>query len=406
MQKKHILFIDSDDNVLSGLQRQLRPYREQWDQSFAKTGQEALALLDRKPIDLLISEVILADMSAVELLTQVKSRHPNVVRILLSAHTDENSLKNGLVLAHQYLSKPCTPEFLREAISQVFQIQSSLHNPMIIQRLGEAGQLPSLPKIYQELQKAIAQEVESKKISEIFAQDMVLSAKLLQLVNSPYFGLNRRISNLTEAINLIGVKKLSNLVVSAHIKHAFPAKDPITGAYIEYLWLDAARVSELAYRIALCEELADDRPDQSYLGGLLHNLGLLIFLSQGGQKLKSLIELAQKSDHPISVLEQEIFGFTRAEAATYLLSLWKIPPRIIEAVLLQHCPNNTEFDGANALTAVHAAASLLTPSHNPPYNTLFGIPLDQAYIQRLNKQDRLPKWQTLANEVAEIFNTI
>lgn len=400
MSQKHILFVDDNEHVLNGLQRQLRTYRDQWEQSFVQTGSQALALMANQPFDLIVTDVMMSDMSAFDLLSQVKSRYPGVVRVILSSHTDENTLKNGLTIAHQYLSKPCSPEVLREAISQIFKIRDSLSNPKIIKELGEASQLPSLPKIYQELQRAINQEATSKEIAEIFAQDMVLSAKLLQLVNSPYFGLNRRISSLVDAINLVGVKKLSNLVLSVHVKNAFPPT-PDTARYIEYLWQDAAQVSELAYRIALLENLPDDRPDQSYLGGLLHNMGLLIFLSQGGNKLKTLIDTAQNSERQIPDLEAEIFGFTRSEAATYVLSLWKIPPRIIEAVLLQYNPNETDFDGMNALTAVHVAASLLKPLDVKPYESLFGVNLDSEYLTRINKIHRLAKWQSTASSMIE-----
>jgi HD-like signal output (HDOD) protein len=230
---------------------------------------------------------------------------------------------------------------------------------------------------------------------------MVLSAKLLHLINSPYFGLNRKISNLTDAVNLIGVKKLNNLVVSVHIKTAFPVSDPTLIKYMEYLWQDSAHVAELARLIALSENQQEDRPDQAYLSGLLHNLGLLIFLSRGGDKLKTFLKLLKDTETPIAELETEIFGFNRSEAAAYVLSLWKIPPRIIEAILLQTTPNETDYDGVSALTALHAAACLLKPSTMPGIEKLFAMTLDEAYLQRINKFERLTDWQILSDKVTQ-----
>ena len=289
---------------------------------------------------------------------------------------------------------------LREAISQVFKIQACVNNPRIVASLCEANQLPSLPKIYQELNTAIADEnITSREIADIFSRDMVLSAKLLQLVNSPFFGLNRKISSLTDAINLIGIKKLNNLVLSVHVKTAFPVTSPEMERYMEYLWQDASRVSELAYQIAVAEDQKEDRPDQAYLGGLLRNMGLLIFLSQGGDKLKTLLQQVKQTEHTVSELEHSIFGFTSSEAAAYVLSLWKIPPRIIEAILLQNNPSQTDYDGMNALTAVHVAASLLRPTDLNEYQRLFSIELDTNYLQRIDKMHRLPDWQLLANKI-------
>ncbi len=404
MSKKNILFVDDTENVISGIQRQLRPYREQWELFFATSGAQALQIMAEHPIDLIISDMMMPEMRGDELLKTISEQYPGTVRMILSGYADEESLKSGLNVAHQYLSKPCSAEILREAISQVFKIQACVRNPRIAASVGDANHLPSLPKIYHELNAAIADEnTTTRDIAAIFARDMVLSAKLLQLVNSPYFGLNRVVSSLTDAINLIGLKKLNNLILSVHVKTAFPVDNPAMERYMEYLWQDAGRVAELARLIAQSENQQEDRPDQAYLGGLLHNLGLLIFLSRGGDQLKTLMDRVKNTDRPIPQLETEIFGFTRSEAAAYVLSLWKIPPRIIEAILLQNNPGETDYEGVNALTAVHAAACLLKPSVMEGHDRLFEMTLDTVYLQRIDKLQRLPDWQILADKVITFF---
>lgn len=400
MPKKNILFVDDNENIISGIQRQLRPYREQWQLFFADSGRQALELMAQQPIDLIVSDMMMPEMRGDELLKKVSEQYPGTVRMILSGYADEDTLKNGLEVAHQHLGKPCTAETLREVISQIFKIQACVRNPLIVAEIGDANQLPSLPKVYQALNAAIADEnTNAGDIAEIFASDMVLSAKLLQLVNSPYFGLNRVVSSLTDAINLIGIKKLNNLVLSVHVKTAFPVNNPEVEAYMEYLWKDSSRVSELARLIALSENQQEDRPDQAYLGGLLHNMGLLIFLSRGGNKLKTLMEQVKSTDTAVAELETAIFGFTRSEAAAYVLSLWKIPPRIIEAILLQNTPNNSDYGGVNALTAVHVAACLLKPSVMSGCDRLFEMNLDTDYLQRIDKLQRLPDWQSLADKI-------
>ncbi|MDO8845178.1 HDOD domain-containing protein [Methylicorpusculum sp.] len=400
MIKKNILFVDDNENILSGIQRQLHPYREQWQLFFAHNGSQALELMAKQPIDLIVSDMQLPYVRGDQLLKQVSELYPATVRIILSGYADDENLKAGLEVAHQYVSKPCSAEMLREVIAQVFKIQACVTNPKIISGIGDINQLPSLPKIYNELNAIITKEnTTSRDIAEIFARDMVLSAKLLQLVNSPYFGLYRKISSLTEAINLIGVKKLNSLMLSAHVKSAFPVINPQTQRYMEYIWQDAARVSDLSKLIALSEQQMEDRPDQAYLGGLLHNLGLLLFLSRDGDKLNALIEQTKNTHIPVSELETSIFGFNRCEAAAYVLSLWKIPPRIIEAILLQKTPNDSDYDGFNALTAVHTASCLLKPSVMEGCDRLFEIDLDFSYLERINKLERLTHWQSLAEKV-------
>lgn len=404
VNKKNILFVDDNEHIISGIQRQLRPYREQWTLFFATSGAQALDLMAQQPIDLIVSDMLMPLMRGDELLTKVSEMYPGTVRMILSGYADEENLKRGLEVAHQYLSKPCSPETLREVISQIFKIQACVSSQRIIDGIGNPNNLPSLPKVYQELTTAIADEnTTTQDIAKIFSHDMVLSAKLLQLVNSPYFGLNRVISNLPEAINLIGIKKLNNLVLSVHIKNAFPVKIPEMERYMQYIWQDAGRTAELARQIALSEDQQEDRPDQAYLGGLLHNLGLLIFLSRGGNQLKELMEQIKNTDISLDELELTHFGFTRSEAAAYLLSLWKIPPRIIESILLQNTPNDTDYDGVNALTAVHVAACLLKPSVIEGYDRLFDRTLDMTYLQRINKIEQLKNWQALADKVIMQF---
>ena len=400
MNKKNILFVDDNENVIDGIKRQLRPYRDQWQLFFADSGAQALQLMTQQPIDLIISDMMMPEMRGDQLLKKVSELYPATVRIILSGYADEATLKSGLEVAHQYLSKPCTAEILREAITQIFKVRDCVLNPRIAAEVGDPNQLPSLPKIYHQLNAAIADEDTTiNDIAAIFSNDMVLSAKLLQLVNSPYFGFNRIVSSLTESINLVGLKKLNNLVLSVHVKNAFPVSDAEMERYMEYLWQDAGRVAELAKQIALSENQEGDRPDQAYLAGLLHNMGLLIFLSRGGDELNRLMDQVENTDTPVAELEMAVFGFTRSEAAAYVLSLWKIPPRIIEGILLQNNPNDSDYDGVSALTAVHVASCLLKPSVMTGCDRLFDMSVDTAYLQRLNKLERLPAWKLLADKV-------
>ncbi|WFP51768.1 response regulator [Methylomonas sp. EFPC3] len=402
--KKHILFVDDNENVISGIQRQLRPYREQWSVYFATCGKQALEIMQHQPIDLIVSDMMMPEMRGDVLLKRVADIYPATVRMVLSGYADEETLSRGLEVAHQYLTKPCSAEVLREAITQVFKTQDYVNNPRIAAEVGEASHLPSLPKIYHDLNAAIADErVTNLQIAEIFAKDMVLSAKLLHLVNSPYFGLQRTVSNLTDAINLIGLKKLNSLVLSVHIKTAFPVSDPEMERYMEYLWQDASRVAELARLISLSEQQTGDKPDQAYVGGLLHNMGLLIFMSRGGDKFKMLREQTTRSNTPVAALETEIFGFTRSAAAAYVLSLWKIPALIVESILWQNAPSESEYQTVNELTAVHVAACLANPTERPGKDRLFEMQLDQSYLQRIGRLHRLADWQTLAEKVTAFF---
>ena len=84
-----------------------------------------------------------------------------------------------------------------------------------------------------------------------------------------------------------------------------------------------------------------------------------------------------------------------------MLGLWKIPPRVTESILLQFTPNETEYNGVNALTAVHVSAALLKPATTQKNERLFDIHLDTAYLEHIGKLDRLPTWEKLAKKAAQ-----
>jgi len=400
MIDKNILFVDDNENVISGIQRQLRPFRGHWRIFYVNSAKEALLLMAKQPIDLIVTDMMMPDMRGDDLLRKVSLLYPNIVRIILSGYADEVTLKSGLEVAHQYLSKPCSAETLREAILHIFNVLACVQNPCIIAEMGDPKLLPSLPKIYHQLSAAIADEnISIAEIANILASDIMLSARLLQVVNSAYFGLNRNISSLVEAVNMIGLKNLNNLVLTVHVKNAFPIRNPAIESFMGYIWEDAKRVANLAKKIAISENQIEDRPDQAYVCGLLHNMGLLMLLSRGGDQLIRLLDQVKNTCIPVADLEKEIYGFTRSEAAAYILSLWKIPPRIIEGILLQHNPSVSEYDGVSALTAVHIASCLLKPTDMNGYQRLFEMKMDSHYLQRINKLERLSDWQLLADEL-------
>ena len=86
--KKRILFVDDEPMVLKGLQRTLRKMRSEWDMVFTASGKEALDLLDQQAIDVIVSDLKMPEMDGMQLLTEVKTRFPHVVRIILSGHLE------------------------------------------------------------------------------------------------------------------------------------------------------------------------------------------------------------------------------------------------------------------------------------------------------------------------------
>src|ERR1017187_6368046 len=113
---KNLLFVDDEVRVLQGLQRQLYGMRNEWNMNFKEGGAKALDFMASAPVDVIVTDMMMPGMDGAQLLTEVMKRHPDTIRIVLSGHADREAILRLVGPAHQYLSKPCDAEELRNAI--------------------------------------------------------------------------------------------------------------------------------------------------------------------------------------------------------------------------------------------------------------------------------------------------
>src|SRR3954469_25429785 len=149
--KKTILFVDDEPRVLDAIRRSMRSMREGWQISLAPSGAEALALLGRQPIDVLVSDMRMPEMDGPTLLLEVRKRYPKTVRIVLSGYSDQETALQSVGIAHQYLSKPCDADELRRVIGRTYELRDHLHSESLRQLVSTMSSLPSMPTLYQNM---------------------------------------------------------------------------------------------------------------------------------------------------------------------------------------------------------------------------------------------------------------
>ena len=190
---KTLLFVDDESRVLQGLQRQLHAMRNEWNMNFVGGGQQALDFMAGNPVDVVISDMIMPGMDGSQLLTEVAKRHSGTVRIVLSGHADREAVLRLVGPAHQYLAKPCNAEELRTAIARAVALRDLLGNEHLKQLATRIKCLPSLPALHHQLTAEFQKDDPSmERIGEIISRDVGMTAKILQLVNSSFFGLPDR----------------------------------------------------------------------------------------------------------------------------------------------------------------------------------------------------------------------
>ncbi|MEW8628029.1 MAG: response regulator [Candidatus Thiodiazotropha sp.] len=396
--KKRILFVDDEGNILSGLRRSLRSHRKQWDMLFVGSGQEALTKADETPLDAVITDMRMPGMDGAQLLDRIAQQHPHIVRIVLSGQSDQETVMKTVGPAHQYLNKPCEVDVLKATLMRAFSLRDLLGKSELKSLISGMRALPSLPTIYNELVSLIQDpNTAVADIGRLIAKDPAMTVKTLQLVNSAFFGLGRHISNPVDAASLLGMEILKPLVLSIGIFQQFDQdKLSIKEFSLDSLWAHSMKVGSLAKQIANQQAMDKTAIEDCLLAGMLHDIGKLILalnLPEGYSQLESLLTDEQQSR---SSAELEIFGATHGTVGAYLLGLWGLPETVVEAVALHNQPALQAEMVFSPLTIVHVANALI---HDLRSETPATSPLDRDYLQKLGMLDQLDQWQSFTDNI-------
>ena len=390
-----VVFVDDEPYVLQALSRLLRPMRAEWQMEFAPSAPAALEILAQGPFDAVVTDMRMPGMDGAELLDEVKRRHPHVVRIVLSGQADQASVLRSLGSTHQYLSKPCDPETLKQTLVRACAVRMLLADDALKQVVSQLGSLPSLPTTYVVLlDECRAADASVLKVADAISQDMAMTAKVLQMANSAFFGRRRRVSDPLQAVQLLGLNTVKALVLSAYAFGEYEKRATTPGFSMERLQAHSVMTGAFARVIAAAERAPEQMLDDASVAALLHDIGRLILAATLPAKYGRALALAAERDIPIQDAEMEIFGATHAEVGAYLLGLWALPDAVVEAVAYHHAPRRCVNQQWSALTLIHVANSLaseLETSDAVPKHT----GLDAEYDPEGNFEARLPVWRSL-----------
>jgi HD-like signal output (HDOD) protein len=235
-----------------------------------------------------------------------------------------------------------------------------------------------------------------------------MTAKILQLSNSAFFGLSRRISDPKDAVLYLGLDTLKSLALSVKVFSQFTVR-PSSHFSIDDLGKHTILSGILARKIAAVEGLSKQDVEDSFMAGLLHDIGKLVLVTAAPEKYEQAVKFAEMNRVHCRDAEQEVFGTTHSEIGTYLLWLWGLPDSVVEAVAYHHAPGNCPARRLGPLTAVHAANVLAHeigapdaagPLRGPNMAVLDMAMLDMEYLRCLGLEGRIPVWRTLLEQAA------
>lgn len=378
--KLKILFVDDEPNIINGLKRMLYFMKSEWDMMFALNGLDALERLSRNEIDIVISDMRMPGMDGAALLEKVKELYPSTIRIILSGFSDKELVFKASRSAHQFLAKPIDAKVLKEIIEQLYSLQTLLKNPAIVKIANGVKSLPSLPELFIRIEEEMKKTDPSiKQIDNIISKDLIMTAKILQVVNSAFFGLPQRIINPLDALNFLGIEVIKALVLMVHI---FSTEHESTEIQknLNPLWNDSMMTANLCKKIAQSEKQENKIVEAVFIGGLLHDVGKLVMWQIDDYFTKTDAKI-KEAGITLPEAEFSLYETTHAEVGAYLIGVWGLPSVLVKLLYYHSCPSKCPDKNTLPLAIVHTAIHIVTKE-----------PLDENYMKDALMSNTIKRW--------------
>ncbi len=383
MATEKILFVFDPNNCDEQINNYYRLSLAKYTALEANSIEKAKSMIDAQPIDLVVSSINLPDGTGTELLKYIFENHNSVLRFLYSENSDKNIVYQSAAFIHQFMNADCKPEHFVKIIDNAFGLRNVLSNNDLHKRISGITNLPSPPEIYNQLVTELQKEDPSiRQIAELIKKDISITAKVLHMVNSAFFGLSTHVENPLHAVNLLGIDTIQSMVLTAGVFNLF--KDPeIPGYSIDSIYSNSLAVGTSSRHLANAFGLITKQTEDALIAGMLHDIGKLVMLSYFPEEFKQSIQLSTDEAIPLFEAEKQIIGISDAEIGAHLLSLWGLPNPILEAIALHYTPAKTPSPMTNVLTAVHLGYAL---NHDIRQNireeSLSAV--DKEYLDKLN----------------------
>src|SRR5215470_8456644 len=247
---RRILFVDDDPQLLSGLSKALRKYRDRWAMVFAGSGDAALAEIRRAPFDVVVSDMRMPVMDGAALLAHIRDEDPSTIRMILSGFSDRTAIVRALPVAHQFFNKPCDLAELAAAIERACSLRSLFASEPLRAVTSRLGDLPPPPVIYHELAAQLASaEIAIADITSAIERDAAVCERVLQLASAPLFGGDRPMQTIAEAADHVGIEMVIGLALASYA-FAIAGDRPPPALAIAQLQQHSLQVARAARRLA------------------------------------------------------------------------------------------------------------------------------------------------------------
>jgi putative nucleotidyltransferase with HDIG domain len=226
--------------------------------------------------------------------------------------------------------------------------------------------LPTPPVVFEQISKVINDpDTSAYDIANIISEDPALTAKILRLTNSSFYGIPRTVTSVKQAIVILGIEVVKSLIISASVFEIFAKKYKLDKAYLESFWrhsLSAAFMARILSRKG--ERLSPMEAEQFFSAGLLHDIGKLVIITELAADYKIIKESLDK-DNTLTgyAAEAAVMGIDHSDIGAFLCSKWNLPEALCEAIANHH---REELVATQKYTAaIHLANHLAHQMESP-----------------------------------------
>lgn len=379
------MFVDDDPMIVNGIARTLRGKA---DLTLCTSAAQALKTLESVVVDVLITDLCMPEINGAALLEEVRSRHPSVLRFVLSGEAEPELMVKASRLAHQYLAKPCETPVLHRTILDALARLRTVQNPDVVRTISHLEGVPSQQATLAEFMRLLTDNsVPLDRIATSLRKDPALSARLLKVANSPYFGRSGSIESLDDAIGLLGIDMILSMAAT-HKLFAVTPPPPASKLSLDQLWEHCVLVASLVRRVGFQLKVPSPVLREAATAALLHDIGKLVmaYASPGG--FAAALTRAKADNMPSWQAEYFIFGNHHAEIGGCLLNLWGLPRTVVNAVSMHHTPHSSGETAVGPATLLHIADVIAHAGAEGGLPTLF----DSNHLKALNLPTQLDYW--------------
>jgi HD-like signal output (HDOD) protein len=278
-------------------------------------------------------------------------------------------------------------------------LQDAAKDARIRELVGQIDALPSVPAVYVELLEALKLSSTSfKSVADIVGRDVAMTARILQLVNSAFFGFYRNINSVEHAVGILGMRMIRSLVLSVKVFQEY-STEKMAAFPIDALMQHSVSTGALARIIAKSQSKDAVFADDCFMAGMLHDVGKLVLADKITDQYAKVRDIARDQTILFYDAESQELGVSHPEVGAYLMRAWGIADNVLEAVEYHHrpaeCPNRT----FGVLTVTHVANVM---EHREGSGEGEGAPheVDVKYLSALGMGDRLDKWSEICHVLA------